>query len=124
MSKTASEAVEVHMNAINQMDSEMMIASQNFPFVHIWPDGRTDYVETRDDFVPPDKDSVLGSEWHHTVLESAKEITQGSAAVSFRIEFSRRRVDESVMGQYEAIWIATNTGNGWGIQFRHGALEL
>jgi hypothetical protein len=81
-------------------------------------------VETQNIFVPPDKNSILGSEWHHTVLESAKEITQGSEAVSFRVTFSRRREDESVMGNYEAVWIATNTGTGWAIQFRHGAVEL
>ena len=106
------------------MDSQAMIASQNFPFVHIWPDGKTDYVETQEDFIPVDKDSVLGSEWHHTFLESAKEITQGGEAVSFRITFSRRREDESIIGSYAAIWIATNTETGWAIQFRHGAVEL
>ena len=124
MTKSARDAVEAHMNAINQLDDEAIIASQNFPCVHIWPDGKTDYVATRDDFEPHDWDSILGSDWHHTVLDSAEEITRGSEAVSFRVTFSRRRADKSVIGSYEAIWIATNTGNGWGIQFRHGALEL
>ena len=124
MASTAREAVDAHMAAINELDSDAMINSQNFPFVHLYPDGRTDFVGTASDFLPLNKDSDLGTEWNHTVLESAEEMTQGSQAISFRITFSRRRADESVLGQYEAIWVATNIGNGWGIQFRNGAIEL
>lgn len=124
MANTARAAVDAHMTAINELNSDAMINSQSFPFVHLWPDGRADFVETASDFLPIDKDSDLGKEWSHTVLESAKEITHGSQAISFHITFSRRRADDSVLGKYEAIWIATNNGNGWGIQFRHGAIEL
>jgi hypothetical protein len=124
MASTAREAVDAHMKAINALNSDAMINSQHFPFVHLWPDGRADFVENSGDFLPLNKDSDLGTEWHHTVLESAEEITQGREAVSFRIAFSRRRADDSVLGQYEAVWIATKNGKDWGIQFRHGALEL
>ena len=124
MASTAREAVDTHMNAINELNSDAMISSQNFPFVHLYPDGRTDFVGTAGDFLPLNKDSDLGTEWDHTVLESAEKITQGSQTISFRITFSRRRADDSVLGLYEAIWVATNNGNGWGIQFRHGAIEL
>jgi hypothetical protein len=124
MASTAREAVEAHMSAINELNSGAMINSQHFPFIHLWPDGRADFAETASDFRPLNKDNDLGTEWHHTVLDSAKEITQDNEAVSFRIEFSRQRADDSVLGQYEAVWIATNNGNEWGIQFRHGAIEL
>jgi hypothetical protein len=112
------------MSAINELDSEAMIASQHFPFVHFWPDGRIEHVASASEFELVDKDSVLGSEWDHTVLESADEITQHEDAASFRIVFSRRRGDDSVIGRYEAIWIASKKVGDWRVQFRHGAIEL
>jgi len=65
MAENARDALHVHMSAINDLDSEAMIASQHFPFVHFWPDGKIEYVASASEFKPVEKDSVLGSEWDH-----------------------------------------------------------
>jgi len=63
--------------------------------------------------------------WSHTVFTETEEVAASVSSVVYRLEFSR--VDRSGVAspRYQAIWIATNRGGHWGVQFRHnlGLLE-
>ena len=124
MAETPRSALDLHMAAISKLDPAAMCESQNFPFVHIWPDGSTEFTETEEDFEFPDVSKILGSAWHHSVLEEAEEVTRDDNAISYRVVFTRRRDDDSILGKYEAIWLVTRSSGNWGVQFRHGAIEL
>jgi hypothetical protein len=117
-------AIASHMDAINARNDEAIISSQRFPFGHLWPDGRWELVASAAEFKPIDWKTRLGSEWHRSVLESADQIMSNDDAATYQIVFSRRREDGSVMGRYEAVWIATKIQNDWKVQFRHGAIVL
>lgn len=122
--ETADGAISDHMDAINERSDEAIISSQRFPFGHLWPDGRWEHVESAADFHPINWKTRLGSEWHRSVLESADLVMSNEDAATYRIVFSRRREDGSVMGRYEALWVATKIENDWRVQFRHGAIQL
>ena len=76
------------------------------------------------EFEPIDRKTRLGSEWNRSVLESVEQLMSNEEAATYRIIFSRRRGDGSVMGRYEAVWVATRIGGEWKVQFRHGAIAL
>lgn len=120
---TPKAALEVHMEAINTLGTDAIVGTQHFPFTHLWPDGRSDQQKTAAEFEPIDP-KMLGTEWHHSVLDEAKEIAATPTAVTYLIKFSRHRADNSVIASYQAIWIATKIGPDWKVQFRHGALAL
>lgn len=121
--ETPEAALEAHMRAINTLEAEQILATQHFPFNHLWHDGRSDYVATAAEFEVIDR-SVLGPEWHHSVLNDAKEIARGDSAVTYLISFSRHRADDSVINRFRAIWIATQVDGDWRVQFRHGVLPV
>ena len=121
--ETPEAALEAHMRAINTLEASQILASQHFPFTHLWQDGRSDHVATAAEFRPIDR-TVLGTEWHHSVLDSAAEIARAHSAVTYLISFSRHRADDSVINSYRAIWIATKVDGDWRVQFRHGVLPL
>ena len=121
--ETSEAALEAHMSAINTLETDRIVSTQHFPFTHLWPDGRSDHQPTAADFEPIDP-AVLGSEWHHSVLDDAEEIARTETSVTYLIAFSRHREDDSRIGRYRAIWIATQVGGDWRVQFRHGALPI
>lgn len=120
---TPEEALAAHMQAINTLEADQILATQHFPFTHLWHDGRSDYVPTAAEFEVIDR-SVLGPEWHHSVLDDAEEVARADSAVTYRISFSRRRADDSLINRFRAIWIATKVDGDWRVQFRHGVLPL
>ena len=48
--ETPEAALEAHMRAINTLEAEQILATQHFPFNHLWHDGRSDYVATAAEF--------------------------------------------------------------------------
>ena len=123
MTQEAIAAAHAHMDAVNTADTQQISQTQNFPFVHLWPDGRCEIAMKPEDLPEVDR-KVLGNEWHHTDLDSTDVITAGPDAVAMRVTFTRRREDGSSMGSYEAVWVATRINGHWGIQFRNGTLSL
>jgi len=121
--ETPEAALAAHMRAINTLEADQMLATQHFPFTHLWHDGRSDYTATAAEFEAIDR-SVLGPEWHHSVLDDAKEVARADSAVTYLISFSRRRADNSLINSFRAIWIATKVDGDWRVQFRHGVLPL
>ena len=118
---TPEAALAAHMRAINSLATEQLLTTQRFPFTHLWPDGRADHVPTAAEFEPIDR-TVLGPEWHHTVLDDAKEVARSESAVTYLISFSRRRADDTLINSLRAIWIVTGVDGDWRVQFRHGVL--
>jgi hypothetical protein len=118
---TPDAALAAHMRAINTGETDQLLATQHFPFTHLWPDGRADHVATAAEFEPIDR-SVLGPEWHHTVLDDAREVARAGSAVTYLISFSRHREDDSLIDSFRAIWIVTSDDGDWRVQFRHGVL--
>ena len=121
--ESARAALSSHMEAINSLDADALIASQHFPFGHLWPRGEWKFTPSAADVQPIDR-TKLGAEWHHSVIENAEEIVVGKGAATYRIEFTRRRADNSIIGRYQAVWVVTRIADQWKVQFRHGAIPL
>ena len=121
--ESARAALSSHMEAINSLDTDIVIESQHFPFGHLWPRGEWKFTQSVADFQPIDR-AKLGAEWHHSVIEDAEEIVVSGGAATYRIEFTRRRADNSIIGRYQAIWVVTKIADQWKVQFRHGAIPL
>ena len=121
--ETPEAALAAHMRAINTLEADQILATQHFPFTHLWHDGRSDHVSTAAEFEVIDR-SLLGPEWHHSVLDDAKEVARADSAVTYLISFSRRRADDSLINSLRAVWIATKVDGDWRVQFRHGVLPL
>lgn len=128
VSSTAAEspdaAISAHMDAINSHDDARIIESQRFPFGHLWPNGTWEITDSPGEFQPINWSARLGSDWNRSVLEVVEQIIADQLSATYRIEFTRRRSDDSVLGRYEAIWIATRSDDQWKVQFRHGAIKI
>ena len=120
MARSARAAVDDHMVAVNLHDAERLMETLHFPFVQLWPDGQVVFEATSEGAGSQYRGSVLGTEWHHSTVEQATELTKADEAVAFRVEFTRRREDDSVIARYEAVWVTTQRDDVWRIQFRHG----
>jgi hypothetical protein len=121
--ETPEAALTAHMRAISSLEADQILASQHFPFTHLWHDGRSDHVATAAEFTVIDP-SLLGPEWHHSVLDDAKEIARADSAVTYLITFSRLRADDSLINSLRAVWVVTKVDGDWRVQFRHGVLPL
>ena len=122
--ETSVAALHAHMDALNTTETAAVAASQHYPFQHLWPDGQWWSIPSAEEMAPLDLSGLLGSEWRRSVIEDTTLIMAGELAHSYRVIFSRRRADDSVMGRFEAIWVATLKDGAWRVQFRHGAIRL
>jgi len=62
-----------------------------------------------------------GLDWHHNGWDFRKVIAAGAAKVHLDVQFTRYRVDNSVIGSFRSLWIVTKDGGRWG---RRSAVEL
>lgn len=56
--------------------------------------------------------------WAETVYESKTPVLVLRDKVHFRLVYSRRRGDESVLSMHQNLWIVTRVGGRWGIALR------
>jgi hypothetical protein len=133
VARDALSAVHDHMDAVNTREQAQVLASQHFPFVHLWPDGLVSSGSNAEEFTTAmaetasSKGQQVGATptgWSHSTITGVEEIIAGDEVVSYRVEFSRHSADGTTLGHCAAIWIATKQHDVWGIQFRNGAFDV
>ena len=59
-----------------------------------------------------------GTDWHHTVLDSADVLHSSEHKVHVLIQFTRFATDGSALATYRSLWIMTHVNGRWGAQAR------
>jgi len=62
-----------------------------------------------------------GANWHLSEWDFRKVIAAGPAKVHLDVQFTRNRIDNSVIGSFRSLWILTETGGRWAVA---AAVEL
>ena len=62
-----------------------------------------------------------GANWHLSEWDFRKVIAAGPAKVHLDVQFTRNRIDNSVIGSFRSLWIVTETGGRWAVA---AAVEL
>jgi hypothetical protein len=104
------------MAALNAGDEPALLATLHFPHyrlaggrMHVWDQPGT-YLG---DFL-----ARAGTEWHHSEWDFRKVIAAGPTKVHLDVQFTRYRIDNSVIGSFRSLWIVTNSGGGWAVAAR------
>ena len=63
-------------------------------------------------------DELAETGWAKTVYEEKQPILVSTDKVHFRIRYTRRAIDGSVLTEHENIWFVTRIGGRWGIVLR------
>jgi hypothetical protein len=117
--KAARAVLDGFFAALNVEDAED-IRTRWFHFPHVrFHSGKVLVMQTAADFHSP----VLArqgqaKEWSRTAWDYAEPIDCGPEKVHFRVQFSRYRTDESLIGSYKSLYIVTYKEGRWGIQGR------
>lgn len=63
-------------------------------------------------------DELTETGWARTVYEEKQPVLVSPDKVHFRVRYTRRAVDGSVLTEHENIWFVTRIGGRWGIALR------
>ncbi len=113
----AGAAIELFFEGFNAEGDSITRRALNYPHVRI-ASGTVRVIESADHFKTPFDLLKQREQWHHSTLDAADVIHEGSEKVHFALRFSRYREDGERYVTYEAIWIVTHIGGHWGIQAR------
>jgi len=104
------------MAALNAGDEPALLATLHFPHyrlaggrMRVW-DQPAAYLG---DFL-----ACAGADWHHSEWDFRKVIAAGAAKVHLDVQFTRYRVDNSVIGSFRSLWIVTEGGGRWAVAAR------
>ena len=114
---TAALAVlDRFMAALNDSDEPALLATLHFPHyrqaggrMRVW-DQPVAYLG---DFL-----ARAGADWHHSEWDFRKVIAAGPAKVHLDVQFTRYRIDNSVIGSFRSLWIVTEYGGRWAVAVR------
>jgi hypothetical protein len=59
-----------------------------------------------------------GADWHHSEWDFRRVIAAGPAKVHLDVQFTRYRIDNSVIGSFRSLWIVTERGGRWAVAAR------
>jgi hypothetical protein len=59
-----------------------------------------------------------GADWHHSEWDFRTVIAAGPAKVHLDAQFTRYRIDKSVIGSFRSLWIVTEAGGSWAVAAR------
>lgn len=115
----ARAAMDGFMTAFNAEDAEAIRTTWfHFPHVRLHS-GKVTVMATPADFhnlVWERKGQSQG--WGHTKWDYVEVIDAGPEKVHFRVQFTRYRADDSVLGSYRSLYIVTKLDGRWAIQAR------
>jgi hypothetical protein len=105
------------MAALNARDQTALLAAMHFPHyrlagvsMRIWEQPDASYFEG---FL-----ARAGDGWDHTNWDFRRVIVAGPEKVHFDVQFTRYRIDNSVIGSYRSLYIVTRRDGKWAIQLR------
>jgi hypothetical protein len=122
---TATKAVKLHSEAINERDVEVYLGSTNFPFTYQNYNGVSLTIGSADAYgaeaTPWPWEIILDTDptWDHTTFDIVEEVVRSVSSAVFLVTISRVDAEGSSYGTFRALWIATERDGHWGIQFRH-----
>lgn len=116
----ARAALDAFFVAWNTGDIEAVRSELNYPHVTFGPSGQLIVAQTRDDFRTDFERMRQVEGWHRSTIDSLTVTKSSPAKVHCEVTFSRYKADGSVYGQGSVMYIVTDHGGHWGMQFRSG----
>ena len=104
------------MAALNAGDEPALLATLHFP--HYRRAGGRMQVWDQPGAYLSDFLARAGADWHHSEWDFRKVIAAGPAKVHLDVQFTRYRIDNSVIGSFRSLWIVTEHGGCWAVAAR------
>lgn len=120
----ARAAMDGFMAAFNARDAESIRASW-FHFPHVrFHSGKVTVMQRPEDYHNRVWDQQGRSAgWDRSAWDYVEVIDAGPAKVHFRVQFTRYRADDTVVGSYRSLYIVTLRDGRWAIQGRSSWAE-
>jgi hypothetical protein len=104
------------MAALNAGDEPALLATLHFP--HYRLAGGRMRVWNQPGAYLGDFLARAGVDWHHSEWDFRRVIAAGPAKVHLDVQFTRYRIDNSVIGSFRSLWIVTKSGGLWTVAAR------
>lgn len=115
----ATSALYRFFDAFNAADAEALFASHHVNQVMLAVSTFTHNQDRAGPLVNPDFAQMRAAEnWSHSVPENIEAISVMPGKVIFQLEFERFNRDGEKYAIVPAVWVFTEIGGKWGIQFR------
>jgi len=112
----AMAVLDAHMVALNARDQQALVATLHFPHYRL-TGGRMQVWERPDAYLG-DFYARAGEGWDHSAWDFRNVVVAGPDKVHLDVQFSRYRVDGSLLGRFRSLWIVTRIGGRWAAQTR------
>jgi hypothetical protein len=96
------------MAALNAGDEPALLSTLHFPHYRL-AGGRMRVWEQPGAYLA-DFLVRAGADWHHSEWDFRRAIAAGRAKVHLDVQFTRYRIDNSVIGSFRSLWIVTESG--------------
>ena len=107
-----------YLSAWNLRDVAKMKAAFHFPHVRI-ASGKVKLLEEEatfsEDFF---EHFIKATGWHYSLWDYRHAVQSTKDKVHFAVQFTRYRVDDTVIGHYPSLWIVSLIDGRWGVQAR------
>ena len=107
-----------YLSAWNLRDVAKMKAAFHFPHVRI-ASGKVKLLEEEaafsEDFF---EHFIEATGWHYSLWDYRHAVQSTQDKVHFAVQFTRYRVDDTVIGHYPSLWIVSLIDGRWGVQAR------
>jgi len=104
------------MAALNSGDEPALLATLHFP--HYRLAGGNMRVWDQPGAYFGDFLARAGADWHHSEWDFRSVIAAGPAKAHRDVQFTRYRIDNSIIGSYRSSWIVTESGGRWAVAAR------
>jgi len=104
------------MTALNAGDEPALCATLHFPHYRL-AGGRMRAWDQPGAYLS-DFLARAGADWHHSEWDFRTVIAAGPAKVHLDVQFTRYRIDDSVIGSFRSLWIVTEHDGCWAVAAR------
>ncbi len=112
----AMDVLDRHLAALNTGDAVALAQTLHFPHYRLAA-GRLQIWERPENYLQ-DFYARAGDEWHHSAWDFRNPIGAGPEKVHLDVQFSRYRVDGSLLGRYRSMWVVSQIDRRWAAQLR------
>jgi len=107
------------MASLNASDEVGVNRSFNFPHVRFTGGGAVKIFENLGDYhLSYFRERTEADGWKRSAWDRREVVHVGPYKVHFDTQFSRYRVDDSIIGSYTSLYVVTCLNGKWGIQAR------
>lgn len=112
----AMSVLEAHITALNARDPTALAATLHFPHYRL-SGGRVQIWATPDSYLA-DFFARAGDGWDHSAWDFRHVVAASAEKVHVDLQFTRYRADNSVLGQFRALWVISRLDGRWAAQLR------